>query len=92
MTEQPPSRYDDAEGYVVPGPDGALVKVAASPRREKPLRLGVHVHRDGERLDHLAALYLQSPTEFWRICDVNDAMLPDSLTDARRVDIPGSRT
>jgi len=90
--EQPTSRYDDAERYVVPGPDGVPVQVAASPRRDKPARLGVHVRRDGERLDHLSALYLKNPTEFWRICDVNDAMLPDALTDARRVDIPGGRT
>ena len=60
----------------------------ASPRRYRPARLGVHLRRDGERLDHLAWRYLREPTEFWRICDVNDAMLPEALTDARRVDIP----
>lgn len=87
-----PSRYDDVERYVVPGPDGVPVVVTASPRRERPARLGVHLRRDGERLDHLAARYLGNPTEFWRICDANDAMLPDALTDVRRVDIPGSKT
>jgi hypothetical protein len=84
----PPSRYDAAEEYLVPGPSGEPVKVHAAPRRERPVRLGVHLRRDGERLDHLADRYLQDPTEFWRICDVNDALLPDALTDARRVDIP----
>ena len=91
MTEQP-SRYDAAERYVVPGPEGVPVQVVVSPRRDRPARLGVHLRRDGERLDHLASFYLKNPTEFWRICDVNDAVLPDSLTDVRRVDIPGSRT
>lgn len=91
MTEQP-SRYDGIERYVVPGPDGVPVLVVSSPLREQPVRLGVHLRRDGERLDHLAAHYLGNPTEFWRICDVNDAMLPEALADARRVDIPGSRT
>lgn len=90
MSDQP-SRYDEAERYVVPGPDGVSVQVAASPRRERPGRLGVHLRRDGERLDHLAHHYLKDPTGFWRICDVNEAMLPDALTDARRVDIPGDQ-
>ena len=92
MTEQPSSRYDDVERYVVPGPDGVPVQVAASPRRARPVRLGVHLRRDGERLDHLSAHYLDNSTEFWRICDVNDTMLPDALSDVRRVDIPGNRT
>jgi hypothetical protein len=72
----------------VPGPDGEAVTVSESPRRSRPPRLGVHIRRDGERLDHLANHYLKDPTGFWRICDANDAMLPDSLTDAPRVDIP----
>lgn len=84
------SRYDHADSYLVPGPTGEPVRVEASPRRERPDRLGVHLRRDGERLDHLAWRYLREPTEFWRICDVNDVMLPDALTDARRVDIPGN--
>lgn len=86
MTE--PSRYDQADEYLVPGPNGVPVRVHASPRRDRPARLGVHVRRDGERLDHLAWLYLRNPTGFWQICDANDAMLPEALTDARCIDIP----
>lgn len=82
------SRYDRAEEYLVPGPDGEPVRVQSSPRRSRPVRLGFHLRRDGERLDHLAWRYLRAPTAFWLICDANDAMLPDALTDARRVEIP----
>lgn len=82
------SRYDGAEEYLVPGPDGTPVRVQASPRRPRPAPLGVHLRRDGERLDHLAWRYLHAPTEYWRICDANDAIVTEALMDARRVDIP----
>ena len=35
----------------------------------------------GERLDHITARYLGDPTQFWRICDANDALRPAELTD-----------
>lgn len=34
----------------------------------------------GDRLDNLAAQYLGDPEQFWRICDANNAMQPDELT------------
>jgi len=40
-----------------------------------------HTVRDGERLDRLTALELGDPLAFWRICDANDAMRPDALTE-----------
>jgi hypothetical protein len=39
-----------------------------------------HTVTQGERLDHLAAQYLGDPRLFWRLCDANNAMLPDELT------------
>lgn len=44
-----------------------------------------HVVRDGERLDHITARYLDDPEQFWRICDANDAVSPFDLA------IPGRR-
>ena len=41
--------------------------------------------RQGDRLDNLAAQYLGDPEVFWRLCDANNAMRPDELTE-----IPGS--
>jgi hypothetical protein len=44
----------------------------------------------GERLDHLAARYLGDPTQFWRICDANNALRPEELVEepGGRGDIP----
>ena len=39
-----------------------------------------HAVAEGERLDNLTALYLADPEQFWRLCDANDALLPDELT------------
>jgi len=35
----------------------------------------------GERLDHIAARYLNDPEAFWRIADANAAMRPEQLTE-----------
>jgi hypothetical protein len=44
----------------------------------------------GERLDHLATRYFGDPLQFWRICDANDALRPEELTEepGKLVDIP----
>jgi hypothetical protein len=47
---------------------------------------------DGERLDLIAARTLGDPEQFWRICDANDAMRPEDLTEGAghtlRVPVP----
>lgn len=53
--------------------------------------LGEHRRREGQRLDHLAARYLDQPTGYWRIAAMNDAMSADVLTDAPVVKIPVKR-
>jgi hypothetical protein len=50
--------------------------------------LGEHLRREGQRLDHLANFYLQDPNAFWRICEINDALLPDALAEVDAVKIP----
>jgi len=35
---------------------------------------------DGDRLDTVTAEFLGDPEQFWRVCDANNAMLPDDLT------------
>lgn len=43
--------------------------------------LARHTVTQDERLDNISARYLGDPTLFWRICDANDALRPDELTD-----------
>jgi hypothetical protein len=56
----------------------------------KPVQtlLGEHLRKEGQRLDHLGNFYLEDPNGFWRICELNDAMLPDALAEADIVKIP----
>ena len=58
-------------------------KVLALTAAEKPAQtlLGEHRLREGQRLDHLANFYLEDPNAFWRIAELNDAMLPDQLAE-----------
>jgi hypothetical protein len=34
-----------------------------------------------ERMDNITANYLGDPEQFWRVCDANNAMRPDELTE-----------
>jgi hypothetical protein len=40
-----------------------------------------HLVAEGERLDRVSAQELGDPQAFWRVCDANDAMRPDGLTE-----------
>jgi hypothetical protein len=40
-----------------------------------------HSVEEGDRLDNVTAKYLGDPEQFWQLCDVNDAMQPDELTE-----------
>jgi hypothetical protein len=35
----------------------------------------------GERLDHIAAQHMGEPTLFYRVCDANNALRPEALTE-----------
>jgi hypothetical protein len=65
-------------------------KVAALAVADAPVqaRLGEHLRKEGQRLDHLAAFYVDDPNGFWRICELNDVMLPDALAEVDSVEIP----
>jgi hypothetical protein len=76
----PPSSVPDARGRTV-----AAVPPAPPPAQTL---LGIHVLRQGERLDHLAAKYAADPTGFWRIAEQNNVMLPEALTEAAEIEIP----
>jgi hypothetical protein len=83
------SRYvKNAETYQTVDRRGRTV-VAVTPA-EKPVQntLGVHRRKQGQRLDHLAAFYIKDANGFWRLCELNDVMLPEALSEADFIDIP----
>ncbi len=84
----PKSRYARAETYTVPDTRGRQVTVVAPPPAPDQVQLGIHLLRQGERPDLLAAKYLDDPAGYWRIAEQNDAMLPEALTEKREIDIP----
>lgn len=61
------------------------VTPAAAPTE---VALGEHLRKDGQRLDHLAAFYLDDASGYWRIAELNDAMIPDALAEAVSLKIP----
>ena len=67
--------------------DGAPRKVRYAgrrflPRPEEQTLLVEHAVREGERLDHIAARYLGDPAQFWRVCDANNILDPEELTES----------
>lgn len=82
------SRYARLQTYTVKDHRGRQVSVVPVPPHPNQATLGTHVLRQGERVDHLAAKYLDNPAGFWRICELNDAMLPETLTEQRQIEIP----
>ncbi|HSI59403.1 MAG TPA: LysM domain-containing protein [Ideonella sp.] len=80
----PTSRYYGIETTSLTGPDGtpvAYLKRRFVPPASRFALLRLHTVSEGERLDAIAARELGDPLAFWRLCDANDAMRPDALTE-----------
>jgi hypothetical protein len=82
------SRYYEIENAKlrVADADGTVPEVAYKRRRfiPPPSNLSAvveHTFTQGERLDLIAAAYLDDPTQFWRICDANAVMHPAELEE-----------
>ncbi len=78
------SRYYYIERVKLETPDGR--KIVYLRRRFVPPAdrfdlLQEHVVTEGERLDNITAEYLGDPEQFWRLCDANNAIRPDELTE-----------
>jgi hypothetical protein len=83
------SRYRALAQYIVEDHRGRKVSVVPVPADPGEGLLGIHVLLQGQRLDYLAALYLSDPAAFWRICERNEVMLAEALTEAPEIEIPG---
>lgn len=85
------SRYANLYTYTVTDHRGRKVTVVAVPDAPEEVFTGLHLMKQGQRIDHLAHKYLDDPGGFWRICELNDVMLPEALTEAQEIAIPGKR-
>lgn len=78
------SRYNGLATATLQTPDGRTIIYLTRrivPSADRFALLQIHTVTQGERLDNIAALYLGDPTAFWRLCDANNAMRPDELTE-----------
>jgi hypothetical protein len=80
----PTSRYHGLDTATLETPDGKIIiylqrRFLPSPDKFALLQEHVVVQRD--RLDNVTAHYLGDPEQFWRVCDANNAMRPDELTE-----------
>jgi hypothetical protein len=85
----PKSRYVNMPQYPVTDHRGRTVMVVQTPPDPNEGLLGIHVLREGQRLDHLAFEYLNDPAGYWRIAERNEVMLPEQLSEQREIEIPG---
>jgi len=82
------SRYYNLKPYQVTDNRGRKVVVFPVPDVPRQSLLGRHLVKQGQRIDHLAYKYLDEPAGFWRICEVNNVMLPEQLSEASEIIIP----
>ena len=87
----PNSRYAGLATYTVTLPDGTVITATRLPRPNPLVLAGYHRRVVGDRLDLLAARYLKDPTLFWKLCDSNNAPVPDALNARDLVGIPRGR-
>jgi hypothetical protein len=86
----PKSRYvkPPLDPYEVVDVRGRTVKALPTPEAPVQAAVARHVKKEFQRLDHLANGYLRDPNGYWRIADVNGAVLPDSLAEVVTLLIP----
>lgn len=85
------SRYAKVETYAVKDKRGRTVQVVPVSGAPQQAIIGYHLLKQGQRLDHLAGKYASDPTSFWRICEANDVMQAEMLSEAQEIAIPSRR-
>ncbi|HSL00268.1 MAG TPA: hypothetical protein VK869_08005 [Rubrobacteraceae bacterium] len=85
---EPTSRYAEIETARMTLTDGrGEPRVVAYKRRRfvppgaAMTTLAEHTVAQGDRLDNIAARYVGDPEQYWRICDANEVVRPEELTD-----------
>ena len=81
----PTSRYHGVPTAELRNADGTTIVYLRRRFVPPPDRFDLiaeHTVVAGDRLDNLAAAYLGDAELFWRICDANNAMDPNELTES----------
>ncbi len=82
------SRYKEVPQYEQKDRRGRTVKIVAVPPAPRQTLMGYHVLKLGQKTDHLAGRYLNNATAFWRIADINNTMLAETLSELKEIAIP----
>jgi len=78
------SRYKDMLTSAMAANDGQSIVYLRRrfvPKAENFTILQEHKVKEGERLDNITNQYLGDPERFWHLCDSNNAVNPDELTE-----------
>ena len=81
----PNSRYNGIETKTMESKNGETVvylKRRFVPQPERFSILQEHTITEGDRLDNIANQYLGDPELFWQLCDANNALHPEELTES----------
>ena len=84
----PGSRYQHLGSFSITRSDGKTLRVTRLPMPGQTSLIGFHRRLEEQRLDHIASHYLSDATAFWRLCDANGTIVPDTLAAAALVGIP----
>lgn len=84
----PNSRYARQPTDIRTLADGRSVTLVRPPLPGPAVVKGYHRRLTGQRLDLVAASFLADPTASWRLCDANNAVVPDALASHDLIGIP----
>lgn len=82
------SRYKKEQQYQLTDRRGREVLVVPIPPALVQDLAGYHLLKQGQHIDHLAAQYTGNAAGFWKIAEINDAMLPEALSEKNEIAIP----
>ncbi len=82
------SRYRNQPVYTVALPSGARVSAVIPPLPDPVPIIGYCQQAGAQRLDLVAAQYLNTPAGFWRLCDSNNSMVAAALAARPVIGIP----
>lgn len=84
------SRYSAVPDSVYTAASGREIAYKRLRAIPSPEAFRVHVVAREDRLDRIAFAYFRDPEQFWRLCDANAAMQPDTLTAEvrRKLQVP----